>query len=111
MAKNAYAKELQKRKQLQVEIIQDWMGQLCLDVMTLVLNDPDVMGKNVMGKGRLKKIGEAFNRYMNECSLSLTKDVEASYIREKIDARLIEIWGEDFKKWPERYTYWDDRGI
>lgn len=62
--KNAYAKELMARKQLRVEIIQDWMGQLCLDVMTLVLNDPDVMGKNVMGKGRLQKIGEAFNRYM-----------------------------------------------
>lgn len=111
MGKNAYARELLARKQRETDIIQDWTGQLCLDVMTLVLNDPEVMGKNVMGKSRLQKIGEAFNRYYKECSLALTKDVEASYIREKIDQRLIEIWGEDFDRWPARYTSWRDKGI
>lgn len=111
MSKNAFAKELMLRKQLQKQITHEWMGQLCLDVMTLVLNDPEVMGKNVMGKGRLKKVGEAFNRYFDECKVALSSDVEASYIREKIDERLVEIWGEDFSRWPDRYCYWDDKGI
>lgn len=111
MAKNEYAKKLQMRKQMEVEIIRDWMSQLCLDVMTLVLNDPEVMGKGVMGKGRLQKIGEAFNRYYNECAVALSKDVEATHVQRKIDERLVQIWGEDFARWPERYNYWNDRGI
>lgn len=111
MPKNDYAKRLQMRKQLKSEIIQRWTAQLCLDVITLVLNDPEVMGKGVLGKGRLQKVGDAFNRYFDQCVVGLSSDVEASYIREKLDERLTAILGDDFKKWPERYYLWDDKGI
>ena len=42
MGKNDYAKRLQARKQLESEITQRWTAQLCLDVITIVLNDPEV---------------------------------------------------------------------
>ena len=85
MRKNEYARKLREKRerdrQLASEIIQRWTAQLCLDVMTLVLNDPDVMGRDVFGAERLQKIGEAFNRYYGECIVGLSPDVSASYVR------------------------------
>lgn len=111
MAKNDYAKRIQQRKQLESEIIQRWTAQLCLDTMTIVLNDPEVMGRDVFGKERLQKIGEAFSRYYGECIIGLSPDVKASYVREKLDERLRRIWGETFESWTERYYLWEDKGI
>ncbi len=115
MAKNEYAKKLQAKReqerQMASEIIQRWTAQLCLDVMTIVLNDPQVMGRDVFGKERLSRIGASFTERYKECIVGLTADVKASYIREVIDRRLSQIWGEDFEKWPERYYMWDDKGI
>ena len=111
MAKNDYAKRLQQRKQMESEIIQRWTAQLCLDVMTIVLNDPEVMGKDVFGATRLQKVGEAFNKMYQECIVGLSPDVTASHVREQIDRRLRLVWGDTFESWPERYYLWEDKGI
>ena len=48
MAKqNAYLAKREADRKLASEITQRWTAQLCLDVMTIVLNDPAVMGKDV----------------------------------------------------------------
>ena len=111
MAKTDYAKRLQQRKQLESEIIQRWTAQLCLDVMTLVLNDPAVMGRDVFGKERLQKIGQAFSAEYAKFIVGLSPDVAASYARAKMDERLIRIWGPEFESWEERYYLWEDKGI
>lgn len=115
MAKNEYARKLKEQReqerQAANEIVQRWTAQLCLDVMTIVLNDPEVMGKDVFGPQRLHKIGEAFNREYREWIIGLSPDVKASYVREKMDERLKRIWGEEFEGWEHRYYCWDDRGI
>lgn len=115
MAKNEYARKLKEKRerdrQLAGEITQRWTAQLCLDVMTIVLNDPEVMGRDVFGKERLQRLGKAFNEKYQEAITGLTADVKASYVREKLDERLRRIWGEEFEKWEERYWLWDDRGI
>lgn len=111
MAKNDFARRLQARKQLESEIIQRWTAQLCLDCMTLVLNDPEVMGKDIFGPARLQKLGEAFNREYERFIVGLSPDVSASYVRDKMDERLERIWGPEFEKWPERYYLWNDKGI
>ncbi len=111
MAKNDYAKRLQQRKQLESEIIQRWTAQLCLDVMTIVLNDPEVMGKDVFGAQRLRRVGDAFNKLYNECTVGLSPDVAASHVRELIDRRLRRVWGDTFESWEGRYYLWEDKGI
>ena len=56
MGKNSFVARMQLEKQVIFnEGIQ--MGrQQILDMMSIALNDPDVMGKNVFGKDRLIKI-------------------------------------------------------
>lgn len=115
MAKNEYARKLRERKEaeraLAAEIVKAWTAQLCLDVMTIVLNDPEVMGKDVFGTQRLKKVEQAFNEEFPKWVVGLTEDVKASYTREKMDERLVKIWGDEFQRWPQRYELWNDRGI
>lgn len=79
--------------------------------MTLVLNDPAVMGKDCFGAERLHKVGVAFNEEYRKWIVGLSTDVKASYVREKMDERLVKIWGEEFEKWTDRYFCWDDKGI
>ena len=111
MPKNEYAKRIQTRKNLEREIIQRWTAQLCLDVMTIILNDPEVMGKDVFGKQRLRKIGNAFNDEYTMWAVGLSPDAKASYVRKKMDDRLKKIWGDEVEDWTERYFCWDDKGI
>lgn len=111
MGKNEYAKQIQARKKLEAEIYQRWSTQLCMDVMTLALNDPEIMGKDTFGRERLTRLNEGFNRIYDEAAIALTTRPEASYARAKIDERLMRINGEDFSPWSDRYYLWDDKGI
>lgn len=109
--KNAYLEKRNRERALATEIVQRWTAQLCLDVITIVLNDPEVMGKDVFGPQRLQKVGEAFNAQYHNWVVGLSPDVTSSYVREKMDERLERIWGEGLKRWPERYDFWLDKGI
>jgi len=109
--KNAYLEKRDRQRQAASEIIQRWTAQLCLDVMTIVLNDPAVMGKDCFGPQRLQKIGAAFSAEYAKFIVGLSPDVAASYARAKMDERLIRIWGPEFESWSERYYLWEDKGI
>lgn len=111
MRKNQYAKELQARKQMETALVQTWTAQLCLDIMTLVLNDPDIMGKDRFGRVRLRRVGAGFNRKFREACDALTMQDNASHIRAQIDHQLEKIAKSDFIPWAERYDLWNDRGI
>lgn len=101
--KNAYAKQLQEKKQLREYFVKKWTAQMCMDVMTIVLNDPDIMGKDTFGRERLKRIGEAFNKQFAECLIALLPHPENEYMRVKIDEAIKRIMGPDALKWNERY--------
>lgn len=110
--KNAYLEKRNRERQAASEIIQRWTAQLCLDVMTIVLNDPEVMGKDRFGSQRLQKIGQAFNKEYADWIIGLSPDVKASYYRAKMDERLMKLWGEEmFEPWDKRYYCWVDKGI
>lgn len=111
MGKNEYAKRLRERKAKEAKMVELWTAQLCLDVMALVLNDPEVMGRDVFGKDRLQKICAAFNELYSDAFTAMSSDPAASYVREKLDDRLEKIFGPDFERWEKRYYLWDDRGI
>lgn len=108
MSKNAYAKKLRARKQTEEYIIRQWESQFCLDIMTMVLADSEVMGKDTFGRERLARIGQAFNKLYEECVIALGRHVENDYMRENIDRRLRQILGEDYPNWGKRYDYWGE---
>ena len=108
---NAFlAKQAQKQQQRD-RIVMSWSHQLCYDALTLVLNDPEVMGKDVFGRKRLNKLCVALNAKISEIMPGMSGAVNASHIRRQVDDELRKICGEDFEPWTERYEYWDDSGI
>ena len=107
--KNAYAKELKTKKELGLEIIRDWTAQLALDTIAMVLNDPDIMGHDVLGAKRLQKVCEGFNALWSDHLLALSSHDEAEYWRVKIDQAQARIFGPDYLHWHERYPYWDEK--
>lgn len=111
MPKNAYAKTITANRRRERELIQWWCFQFALDCMSIVLNDPEVMGHDVFGKERLEKLAVAYNARFKEFFTGMTGDVAASYVRAKMDERLRRIYGDNFEDWEHRYYLWDDRGI
>lgn len=106
--KNAYAEELYRKKALGFEIVSDWTAQLCLDTLAMVLNDPEVMGRDTFGAKRLMRICEAFNKKYETTKLALRSSDDADYIRAKIDQEQARIFGPEYLHWQERYPYWDE---
>lgn len=107
--KTAYAEELTRRKVLGYEIVSDWTAQLCLDTMAMVLNDPEVMGKDTLGATRLMRVCEGFNKLWPINQQALREGDEADYWRVKIDQAQAQIFGPDYLHWHERYQHWDER--
>jgi hypothetical protein len=68
--------------------------QQILDMMSLVLNDKDIMGKDVFGKDRLVKVVKGIGEYLDKYYLAWQKDDEADYYQKKMDAGLAQIYGE-----------------
>jgi len=100
-----YPDVIQERIRQERKIVTMWVTQLSLDVMTGILNDSEVMGKDTFGAERLNRIGKAFNERFWECFKALSSDDEADYIREKIDQQQKQIFGDSYVKWSERYEY------
>ena len=103
-------KQAEKQKQRDL-IVMSWSHQMCYDALTLVLNDPEVMGKDVFGRKRLNKLCKALNKTIGEILPGMSGAVNASHVRRQVDDALRRICGEDFAPWEERYEFWDDRGI
>lgn len=103
MGKNAY---LQRRQALNQGFLDagEQMGmQKMWDYVQLALRDPDVMGKDVLGRNRLEKIFGKLKDLSKEYHTAFTDDPEADYYQEKIDRQLKEVWGKDFSPFYDRY--------
>ena len=108
---NAYLAKKAEKQKARDTVIMQWSHQMVYDALTLVLNDKEVMGKDVFGKQRLNRLCKALNIKISEIMPSMSGAVDASYIRAQVDRELERICGEDFVPWEERYPYWDDSGI
>lgn len=70
----------------------------------LALNDPEVMGKDVLGYKRLRRVLEGAIRYHDLFCDALRRGPEADYLRAKLDERLRQIVpAEAFAPFEERY--------
>jgi hypothetical protein len=102
--KNSFLAQQDAIKQKCFEAGCDMTAQQFFDYMSIVLNDPEVMGKDVFGANRLKKIHEAMKKLDKEYSEAWVGSQESDYYQEQIDGRLRGIFGE-IDPFRVRYPY------
>ena len=107
MAKNGYLARRKVRDGVLQDATRQTYQQYMTDTLILTLNDPEVMGKDVFGYKRLKKVLEAWGKCYDKYFDSLTKNPEADYAREKMDRLMKQICGDsgDFVPFEERYEW------
>lgn len=68
--------------------------QQILDMMSIVLNDPKYVKKDVFGKDRLLIVVNGIGECIDLFQKAWERDDETDYYRDKLDAVLAEIYGE-----------------
>lgn len=91
---NAFLKKVDNAKQECFVAGCDITAQQMFDMMCLVLNDPEIMGKDVFGAERLKKVHDAMYERERTYHEAWMNNQESDYYQEKLDAALRRIFGE-----------------
>lgn len=68
--------------------------QQIIDMVSLVLRDSDIMGKDTFGKDRLLKVVQGIGAYIDKFQPAFEKTDETDYYRAKLDDALAEAYGE-----------------
>lgn len=68
--------------------------QQIIDMMSLVLRDPDIMGKDTFGKERLLKVVKGIGEYIDKFQPAWEKSDDTDYYQKKLDDALAEAYGE-----------------
>ena len=80
--------------------------QQIIDVMSLVLNDPDIMGKDTFGRERLIRVVKGISEYIDTYQKAWEKDVETDYYQVKMDKELARVYGNALHdSFYKRYEY------
>lgn len=88
---------LAKQQALQVACFNEGVRcgrQQILDMVSLVLRDPEIMGKDIFGKDRLLKVVKGCGEYIDKYQDAWQKSDETDYTRAKLDAALADAYGE-----------------
>ena len=106
MGKNGY---LEKQKALKSGFFEAGLRsgrQQILDMVSLVLRDPDIMGKDTFGKDRLIKVVKGVGEYIDTYQKAWERDDETDYYRAKLDEALAQAYGESLHdSFLQRYEF------
>ena len=69
--------------------------QQIIDLVSLVLRDQDIMGKDTFGRDRLLKVVNGVGEYIDLYQKAWEKDDETDYYRAKLDAALADAYGDE----------------
>ena len=83
--------------------------QQILDMMSIVLNDPQVMGKDTFGRKRLLSVLNAIGERIDEFQSAWEKNDETDYYRVKLDEYLTQIYDEDIRSEKKIAKLWNRR--
>jgi hypothetical protein len=109
MAKNGLLDRMQRERQAYFDAGLQMGRQQILDMMSIVLNDPDIMCKDTFGKDRLLKVVNGIGEYIDVFQKAWEKDDETDYFREKMDSILAKIYGEGMHDtFSDRYKFCND---
>lgn len=95
MSKNNYLQRQRAAQQFNLNIGLQYGRQQIIDMMSLVLRDPAIMGKDTFGKDRLLKVVNGIGKYIDLYQKAWEKDDETDYYRAKLDEALAEAYGEE----------------
>ena len=80
--------------------------QQILDMMSIVLNEPEYVNKDVFGKDRLLVVVKGIGECLDLFQKAWEKDDETDYYRSKMDERLAKIYGQGMHNtFHERYEF------
>lgn len=105
MANSGYLDRQRKMQQTYLDIGEEMGVQKAWDYIQIVLHDPEVMGKNALGKGKMKKVYAKLSEVADHYKTAFSEDKEADYRQEELDGVLKEIWEDDLVPFNERYPY------
>lgn len=105
MAKNGYLEKKAYREKALLDIGVDSGAQRIIDYLQGVLHDPKIMGKDVFGPKRLRRVLAGIDERDKYYAGAYTLGKEADRLQEELDRELKDIWGEEAYSFDERQPY------
>ena len=105
MAKGNYQQRLKEERQGFLDVGIDFGTQRTADYLSIVLNDPEIMGKSAMGASRLRKVFDAVHELEKTFNAAFYANPEQDYWQEMLDRRLSEIFGTETAPFRKRYPW------
>lgn len=106
MAKSDFLKNQQIARQAYFDAGLQMGRQQILDCVSIVLNDPGIMGKDTFGKDRLLKVVKGVGNYIDVFQKAWGRDDETDYYRAKLDELLTKAYGTNLiDTFEKRYEY------
>lgn len=98
-----------KRKKTEINVYRqaekETFVQFMSDMFQITLNDSDVMGKDVFGEERIRRLVNAVSENYDIFCKALEKGPEADFYQDKLDARLRRIFKDKLVPFKERYPW------
>lgn len=94
MGKNGFLERQRIERQAYFDAGLQMGRQQILDMVSVVLNDKDIMGKDTFGKDRLLKVIKGVGDYIDVFQKAWERDDETDYYQVKLDQQLAKIYGE-----------------
>lgn len=83
--------------------------QQIIDMLSLSLRDPEIMGKDTFGKDRLLKVIKGIDDYLGTFQKAFERDDETDYYRAKLDDALARAYGEELHdSFLKRYEFFPE---
>lgn len=106
MGKKDFLARQRAEKRVYLDVGLQCGRQQIIDMMSLVLRDPEIMGKDIFGKDRLMKVVKGIGDYIDKYQPAWQKDDDSDYYQKKLDDALAEAYGEELHdSFHKRYEY------
>lgn len=104
--KNAFLERQRIANQTHFDAGLQMGRQQILDMMSIVLNEPEYVNKDVFGKDRLLVVVKGIGECLDLFQKAWENNDETDYYRAKMDERLAKIYGEGMHNtFHERYEF------
>ena len=99
---NPYLAKIEARYAAELTAYRRFTRQYCFDMMMIAANEAFGFGEE-----RLKKLADAYDQVRLEYADIVIEDAKddngVAYSKDKLDQKLQQIMGENFRPWEERY--------
>ena len=106
MGKNGFLEKQKATQRAYFEAGLQSGRQQILDMMSLVLRDTDIMGKDTFGKDRLMRVVKGIGEYIDTYQKAWERHDDTDYWQKQLDDALAEAYGDDLHdSFYQRYQY------